>query len=83
MKASPIYNIISIPGRVSDRSFGAVEGFTQDIRVGTSATNSHTLANIQVTREVLPGGEVVFRLRVDGKVIKVGTLDGKEFAVAA
>ncbi len=79
MKSSPIYNLISNPGRTSDCSFGSSEGFTQDIRVGTSRTNSHSLANISVNRFQQDDGTVLFQLFLDGTMVKSGILDGKTF----
>ncbi len=78
MKASPIYNIISNPKRKSDCSFGS-EGFTQQIQVGTSINNSHTLATITVERFVDANGIVEFTLFIDGKLMKKGSLNGKGF----
>jgi hypothetical protein len=80
MRSSPIYNKVYIPGRAFDRSFGAdADGFSQDIRVGTSASNSHTLADIEVRRFSNDDGTKEFVLYLDGIPIKKGTLDGKEF----
>ena len=79
MKSSPIYNIVNVYGRSSNRSFGADTGFEMDVRVGTSAKNSHTLADIRVEKENLDNGLVRFTLFVDNTVVKSGILDGKEF----
>jgi len=78
MKSSPIYNIISNPGRKSDCSFGSSGGFTQDIRVGTSSSNSHTLANISVQQFVNGEGISEFSLFIDGKLVKQGLLINKK-----
>jgi len=77
MKSSPIYNIISNPKRKSDCSFGS-DGFRQEIRVGTSSSNSHTLANITVEMHD-ENGERLFVMFLDGKVVKKGILNGKDF----
>lgn len=71
MRSSPIYNIIEAQGRKSDPSFGARGGFTQDIRVGRSSTDSHTLAEVEV-REIHDhaSGSTQFVLLLDGKIIK-------------
>lgn len=79
MKSSSIYNIISNPARRSDCSFGASDGFSQDIRVGTSSSNSHTLADISVQHHIDDNGNKVFCLFVDGTLIKRGTLTGQDF----
>ena len=79
MKSSPIYNIVNVSGKTK-RRFGAVNGFTQDIRVGTSSSNSHTLAQISVERHVnSEDGSVDFCLFVDGVRIRHGILTGKQF----
>ena len=79
MKASPIYNRINVPGRKSDASFGARESFTQEIRVGTSSSNSHELVDISVARIPQDDGSVKFVLWVDGMRIKEGYLQGHDF----
>ena len=79
MRSSPIYNIIHNESRASDCSFGSYDGFTQDVRVGTSASNSHTLGIVSVRRERQPDGRVLFSLFVDGTCIKRGMLDKKGF----
>lgn len=80
MKQSPIYSVINNPKRVSDCSFGS-NGFSQAIQVGSSSSNSHTLANISVGMHNDPEGNTVFNLFVDGLLVKQGTLKGKEFTI--
>lgn len=79
MKSSPIYNIVDNPGRKSDASFGSSTGYSMDIRVGTSAINSHTLGEVAVRYFDLNDGRREFVLYLDGFPIKKGILDGKEF----
>ena len=83
MRQSPIYNIIDNPGRKSNCSFGARDSFKQDIRVGTSSENSHTLASIEVRRVLAENNTVGFNLYVDGVCVKKGLLDGKQFEIYA
>ena len=73
MKSSPVYCNIYNPRRRSDCSFGS-DGFSQAIKVGTSANNSHSLAEISVQHD----GDM-FTLWIDGVLIKRGTLTGKDF----
>ena len=80
MKSSPIYNIISNPKRKSDCSFGS-DGFRQEIRVGTSSSNSHTLGNISVERHFDDDGLAVFSMYLDGKLVKQGVLDKQDFTM--
>lgn len=75
----PIYSLVTRQEGGATPNFGARKGFRQDVRVGTSAKNSHSLAEITVSREELPGGEVCFRLFIDGQLAKLGVLNGKEF----
>lgn len=79
MKSSSIYNVITNPARRSDCSFGASGGFTQQIQVGTSSSNSHALASISVQQHTNDEGNQVFSLFVDGTLLKRGVLTGKEF----
>ena len=78
----PIYSLITRQEGGPKQNFGAREGFRQDIRVGTSAKNSHTLADITVSCEELPGGERCFRLFIDGEIAKLGILKGRELNIA-
>ncbi len=78
MKSSPIYTYVSVSGR-TNRDFGAYDGFSQRVNVGTSATNSHAFVDIDVQRKANDDGTVTFSLFVDGVMLKCGTLDGKEF----
>lgn len=73
MKSSPVYCNIYNPKRRSDCSFGS-DGFSQAIKVGTSSSNSHLLAEITVQHD----GNM-FTLWIDGVLIKRGTLDGQRF----
>ena len=82
MRQSPLYNIIHNPDRKSDCSFGSRHGFAQNVRVGTSASNSYTLGRIEVRRHVHEDGTVQFSLYVDGLLIKRGVLNGEEFICA-
>ena len=79
MKASPIYNIVNNPGRKSDCSFGVSNRFDQTIKVGTSSSNSHTLASITVERQIDENGQAIFTMWLDGKMVKRGLLNGKDF----
>ena len=78
-RSYPIWNTVTRePYAGATRvSFGARESFEQTILVGTSATNSHELATVEVKRHEAPGG-VYFSLYIDGQVIKRGHLVGKE-----
>jgi len=81
MQSYPIYNLINRQEGGKQPNFGAREGFRQDNRVGTSQTNPHTLADITVTYDDTSDGKRLFMLFVDGKLIKSGVLNGKDFKV--
>ena len=77
-RSYPIWNTVEREPELATRAaFGARESFKQTILVGTSATNSHELATIEVRRHEAPGG-VYFSLYIDGQVVKRAHLVGKE-----
>ena len=79
MKSSPVYCIVNAEGRKSQPSFGS-QGFDQEIRVGTSSSNSHVFGNISVERHYDSELDTtVFIMFLDGKVIKKGHLKGRDF----
>lgn len=80
-RSYPIYNKVTRNPETARVAFGARESFEQTILVGTSATNSHELATIAVTRHEAPGGGVTFSLFIDGQVVKRGHLVGKELHI--
>ena len=70
MKSSTVYCKIDNPQRKSDCSFGSA-GFTQEICVGTSSSNSHTLANITVEKHLTEDGKgFCFTMFIDGTMVK-------------
>ena len=81
MKSSAIYHKVDIPTRKSDRSYGADDYSVDEIRVGSSASNSHTLGTVTVRKE-MSMGEVRFYLSVDGTCIKKSVFDDKGNGVA-
>ena len=84
MKRSPIYCHVNVPDRATVKDFGAGPlGFSQDIRVGTGSNNSHSLACLNVTRNLLDNGRVEFCLYLDGQLIKRGILNGSDFKMVA
>ena len=82
MRQYPIWNNIhAVGGRNSSSDFGARESFSQHVLVGTSSSNSHQLALIEVEQRAMPGGTVEFALYVDSIMVKRGILDGKQFTI--
>lgn len=70
MRSSRIYSIVSINDRSANASFGTSEGFRQDIRVGTSASNSETIAEISTDHYINEDGNYVYNFFVDGTNVK-------------
>lgn len=69
MKSSAIYHRVVVEGRQSDRSYGADTRSVDEIRVGSSASNSHTLGTIGVQKRE-QGDKIVFTLHVDHIPVK-------------
>lgn len=61
----------------STKSFGARKTSTQTVYVGSSSKNSRRLARISVTNQY-ENGERVFRLSVDGVVLKTAIFKDKD-----
>lgn len=76
MRSYPIWTKVEACIYKSDKSFGAKDTSIQTILVGTSARNSHELAEIKTTRREI-GDEVVFKFSVDGEVLKELRFDKK------
>ena len=65
-------------GRTGNKSYGVNEHSTNYMRVGTSAKNSHLFAEITQTCRVLENGDLSFRLKLDGEIVKEGIVSKKE-----
>lgn len=76
MKSYPIWTKVESCIYKSDKSFGAKDTSIQTILVGTSARNSHELAEIKTTRREI-GNEIIFKFSVDGEILKELKLDKK------
>lgn len=82
MRQYPIWNEVrAVGGKKSPANFGARDSFRQMVYVGTSSSNSHKLALIEVERREQHDGTVEFALYVDSVMIKRGILDGKQFSI--
>ena len=75
MRQYPIWVDVTNGAYRSDKSFGARGGFKAEILVGSSSSNSHHLATIEVRQM----GDT-FRLFVDGICIEAGMFDYKAHA---
>ena len=68
-RSYPIYTKITACNYKSSKSFGSKNTSQQNIFVGTSASNSHELAEIVTTKRE-EGNNVIFKFSVDGIVLK-------------
>lgn len=73
MKRSSIYAKVTNESRKSDYSFGASGGFLMDVRVGWGSQDSHSLANIEVQEVWVDDNTKVFKLYINGELIRSGT----------
>ncbi len=63
----------------SGKSYGIKDTGEQKILVGSSAKNSHTLAEIITTKRInMETNEVIFTLSVDGVIVKKATFSEKK-----
>lgn len=69
MKSSAIYHKVDVQGRKSDRSYGADTRSVDEIRVGSSASNSHILGRVTVEKNV-EESTITFTLFLDGRRTK-------------
>jgi len=79
MKSYPIWNIITAciykNGLPTDRhsgskSYGVKETGEVEVRIGTSASNSHTFLKHTTTHRQLDNGDREYRFYIDGKCIR-------------
>jgi len=64
--------------KTGNKSYGVNEHSTINMKVGTSASNSHLFASVKQTVRKLPNGDLSFRLCVDDQVIKEGVVSKKD-----
>ena len=74
MRSYPIWNNITACIYQSDKSYGVKETGDVEIRVGTSASNSHLFLRHSTTHRVLKNGDREFRFYIDGVCIKRAVL---------
>lgn len=78
-RAYPIWNEIKSCIYSSGKSYGVKETGEVQIKVGTSAKNSHDFLTHCVTKREI-GNYTVFTFSVDGQIIKRGWLENKKGA---
>lgn len=64
MRSSPVFVNVNCSGR-ADKAFGC-EGFSADVMVGASKTNSEKLANVSVEITEM-GDQRMFTLKINGE----------------
>jgi len=74
-RAYPIWNEVEACIYQSSKSFGAKQSSNVNVKVGTSARNSHDFVNHCVTHRELENGDKEFRFYVDGKCVKRGLVE--------
>ena len=75
-RSYPIWTKVEACIYKSDKSFGAKDTSSQEIFVGTSAKNSHKIAEICTTKRE-HDDEIVFKFSLDGEVLKTIRFDKK------
>ena len=66
----PIWINVSGDNYKKDKSFGSRDHVALDIKVGSSATNSHELARVSIHMREDDAGNRTFALAVDGLVMR-------------
>lgn len=74
MKSYPIWNNIRACIYKSDKSYGVKETGDVEIRVGTSASNSHLFLRHSTTHRILENGDREYRFYIDGVCIRKAVL---------
>ena len=75
-RSYPIWTKVEACIYKSNKSFGAKDTSTQTIMVGTSAKNSHEIAQICTTRREVDN-EIIFKFSVDDEILKEIRFDKK------
>ena len=70
MRAYPIWNQVDACIYQSNKSFGAKQVSNINVKVGTSAKNSHDFLTHSTTHKEHSNGDKEFRFYVDGKCMK-------------
>ena len=76
MKSYPIWTKVEACIYKTDKSFGAKDTSKQTIFVGTSAKNSHEIAEIITTKREIDD-KIIFKFSCNGKIINTIEFDKK------
>tara|TARA_B100001057_G_scaffold90825_1_gene87120 strand:- start:1437 stop:1709 length:273 start_codon:yes stop_codon:yes gene_type:complete len=74
----PIWNDVTACIYQSSKSYGVKNDGIVDVRIGTSAKNSHGFLRHRTTRRTRENGDQEFRFYVDDKLIKRAVVSKKE-----
>ena len=74
MKSYPIWNIVTACIYKGSKSYGVKETGEVEVRVGTSASNSHTFLRHTTTHRLLDDGSREYRFYINGECIKRAVL---------
>jgi hypothetical protein len=74
MRSYPIWNIVTACIYNGSKSYGVKETGEVEVRVGTSASNSHTFLRHTTTHRLLDDGSREYRFYINGECIKRATL---------
>tara|TARA_R110000796_G_scaffold49904_2_gene118529 strand:+ start:305 stop:565 length:261 start_codon:yes stop_codon:yes gene_type:complete len=77
-RSYPIWNDVTACIYKSGKSYGVKDDGNVNIKVGTSASNSHDFISHRTTRKTLDNGDQEFRFFVDGVLIKRAVVSKKE-----
>jgi hypothetical protein len=74
MRSYPIWNEVEACIYQSSKSYGAKQTSNVNVKVGTSACNSHDFVSHRTTCRDLEDGKKEFRFYVDNKLVKRGVV---------
>ena len=74
MRQYPIWNNITACIYQSNKSYGVKETGEVEIRVGTSASNSHLFLRHSTTHRILENGDREYRFYIDGVCVRKAVL---------
>ena len=74
MRQYPIWNQVTACIYQSNKSYGVKETGEVEIRVGTSASNSHLFLRHSTTHRILENGDREYRFYIDGVCVRKAVL---------
>ena len=77
-RSYPIWNDVTACIYQSSKSYGVKNDGMVNVKIGTSASNSHAFLDHRTTHKTLENGDQEFRFFVDGVLIKRAVVSKKE-----